>query len=247
MKVARSNGYWLILFIMFVSFLSFSPLTANATPERGEGSIEDSDVTDEAMEQNKVNPDTNMTKRGPFKIFLDPGHGGSDPGAQSNGLNEKDVVLDIALKTKEVLDNDYAGVKTKLSRSTDTFVALKDRSKMANDWGADYFTSFHLNSFDGASSGFESYIYNGNVGSETATRQLHIHTYLGDRLEVNDRGRKKANFSVLRNSRMSALLLEFMFIDNPDENKLLQSKKYRDYLGKLTAEAIADTYDLTRK
>lgn len=247
--MTKRNGFWFILSILFFSFLSFGPLSANATPERGEGPIEKGDVEDEAgiTGKEKVTNFKATTKSGPVKIFLDPGHGGSDPGAQSNGLNEKDVVLDIALKTKEVLDNDYAGVDTKISRTTDKFVELEDRSKMANDWGADYFTSFHLNSFDGNASGFESYIYNGGVDTETKTRQLHIHTYLADRLEVGDRGRKEANFSVLRNTSMRALLLEYMFIDNPTENELLQTKSYRDYLGTLTADAIADTYDLDKK
>src|SRR5699024_5658355 len=241
---------WFSLVIVFFSVLFLGPLTSSATPKKGEGSIDKSEVEDDIdiiKDKNLINPKAKTDSNGTVKIFLDPGHGGSDPGAQSNGLNEKDVVLDIALKTKEVLDNEYAGVETKISRSTDTFVELEDRTKMANDWGADYFTSFHINSFDGTASGFESYIYNGTVGSETKTRQLHIHTYIGDRLEVRDRGRKQANFSVLRNSAMSAILLEYMFIDNAVENALLKKKSYRDYLGTLTAESIADTYDLDKK
>jgi len=245
----KRNGFCFILLILTLSLLTVGPLTVGATPERDEGPIKKSEVEDDASVIQQEGPATfkATTQSGSVKIFLDPGHGGKDPGAQSNGLNEKDVVLDIALKTKEVLDNEYAGVETKISRSTDTFVELEDRTKMANDWGADYFTSFHINSFDGTASGFESYIYNGTVGSETKTRQLHIHTYIGDRLEVRDRGRKQANFSVLRNSAMSAILLEYMFIDNAVENALLKKKSYRDYLGTLTAESIADTYDLDKK
>lgn len=244
--MTRKFGF---LFMMLaVGFFFLNPFIADATPEQGEEFIKKSDV-DDSMENfiqkgmlNTIQPN-NRT----FKIFLDPGHGGKDPGAQSRGLNEKDIVLDIARKTKEVLDEEYLNVVTKMSRHTDEFVELIDRSAMANAWGADYFVSFHVNSFDGTASGFESYIYNGIVGPETATRQLHIHTYLADRLDVFDRGRKKANFSVLRNSAMSALLLEYMFIDHPIENKLLQQKSYRDHLGRLTAESIADTYDLDKK
>lgn len=245
----KRNRFCFILFILIFSLFIVGPLTVGATPERGEGPIEKSDVEDDASVNEQRSPTNSgeTTQSRSINIFLDPGHGGSDPGAQANGLNEKDVVLDIALKTKEVLDNEYAGVETKLSRSTDTFVELEDRTNMANDWGADYFTSFHVNSFDGTASGFESYIYNGAVSSETKTRQLHIHTYIGDRLEVNDRGRKLANFSVQRNSAMSAILLEYMFIDNTVENALLKKKSYRDYLGKLTAESIADTYNLAKK
>lgn len=250
MRVIKSHGFWFSLVIVFFSVLFLGPLTSSATPEKGEGSIDKSEVEDDIdiiKDKNLINPKAKTDSNGTVKIFLDPGHGGSDPGAQSNGLNEKDVVLDIALKTKEVLDDEYTGVETNISRTSDKFIELLDRSAMANNWGADYFVSFHLNSFDGSASGFESYIYNGNVGAETPTRQLHIHTFLADRLDVQDRGRKQANFSVLRNTSMPALLLEYMFIDNPTENELLQEKSYRDYLGELTADAIADTYELAKK
>lgn len=249
MVVTRRYGFWFVLAVLLFASLFFTPLTSHATPEQDEGPIEKGEAEDDVdlFENNPIHFQENINADEPFKIFLDPGHGGSDPGAQSNGLNEKDVVLDIALKTQEVLDNEYAGVETKMSRTTDEFVELEDRSAMANNWGSDYFFSFHLNSFDGSASGFESYIYNGNVDSETRTRQLHIHTFLADRLDIADRGRKEANFSVLRNTMMPALLTEYMFIDNPDENALLQEKTYRDYLGELTADSIADTYDLDEK
>lgn len=194
-----------------------------------------------------MKPKQASAQKGPFKIFLDPGHGGHDPGAQSNGLHEKDAVLDMALKTKRVLEHQYKGVKTKISRSTDQFVELKQRANMANHWHADYFVSFHLNKSGQPSSGFETYIFNGNVSQETKTRQLHIHDYLINRINTKDRGRKTANFSVLRNTSMPAMLIEYGFLDNSSENQKLQKKSYRNKLGKLTADAIADTYDLDRK
>lgn len=241
------TGYMFIIFLSM--FFMLGTLQVDATPEQDEGSIEKSKVTDEPEAEQKLRTAdvTTQAEDQPVKIFLDPGHGGDDSGAQSNGIKEKDVVLDIALKTKEVLDNEYEGVETKLSRSSDKFIELEDRAQQANDWGADYFTSFHLNSFDGSASGFESYIYNGDVSEETKTRQHHVHTYLADRLEVDDRGKQSANYSVLRNTSMSSILLEYMFIDDSDENELLQKEDYRDQLGELTAESIADTYDLNKK
>lgn len=238
------------LFFIFLSmFFMLGTLHVSATPEQDEGPVEKDELEDEPETLNELPANDLVKKSGSksFKIFLDPGHGGDDSGAQSKGLKEKDAVLDIALKTKEVLDKEYEGVETKMSRSSDEFIELADRAKQANDWGADYFASFHLNSFDGSASGFESYIYNGDVSKETKTRQHHIHTYLADRLEVKDRGRQSANYSVLRNTSMSSILLEYMFIDDTNENELLQKASYRDYLGKLTAESIADTYDLNKK
>jgi len=62
------------------------------------------------------------------KIFIDPGHGGHDPGATANGLREKDINLKIALKMKSLLSG-YEGVQVKLSRETDKFVSLSQRAK----------------------------------------------------------------------------------------------------------------------
>lgn len=243
----HKTGYF---FIMFLSmFLLFGAWSVGATPEKDEGPVEKESLEDTPQSMDEVQPEafSAKEKENTFKVFLDPGHGGKDTGATSNGLKEKDVVLDIALETKKVLDKEYEGVETKISRDSDRFVELTDRAKQANDWGADYFASFHLNSLDGSASGFESYIYNGDVSEETKTRQNHIHSYLADRIDVKDRGRKSANYSVLRNTSMSSILLEYMFIDDSSENELLQKESYRKQLGKLTAKSIADTYDLSKK
>ena len=84
-----------------------------------------------------------------MKIYLDPGHGGSDPGASGNGLLEKDVTLAIALKINDILLKEYAGAETRLSRTTDKTVTLQERTDDANSWGADLFVSIHTNAFDG--------------------------------------------------------------------------------------------------
>ncbi|MBS3679313.1 peptidoglycan-binding protein [Ornithinibacillus massiliensis] len=181
------------------------------------------------------------------KIFLDPGHGGKDSGGVGIGLKEKDVVLDIALKTSSYLTNGYLGVDVKLSRTTDQFIELVDRSQIANSWGADYFVSLHTNALNGTAEGFETYIYNGKISKEEKDRQADIHNYILKRIEVKDRGMKQANFSVLRNTNMPAILIEYMFIDNAVENRLLKSASYRDYLAKITADAIANSYGLKRR
>ncbi|WP_164218473.1 peptidoglycan-binding protein [Virgibacillus sp. YIM 98842] len=196
------------------------------------------------MDQVSINKLNSEIENNVFRIFLDPGHGDDDPGGQGYGLNEKDVVLDIALKTADVLLSTYTGVDVRLSRIDDTFVELTDRANMANEWDADYFVSFHTNAFNGNARGFETYIYNGNVSDETRERQKDIHDYLADRIDVNDRGAKEANFNVLRNTSMPAILLEYMFIDNYNENQLLRDASYRTFLAQITAEAIANSFNL---
>jgi len=79
-------------------------------------------------------------------IVLDPGHGGKDPGAiGQNDTYEKDVVLDVTLKTAEYL-RENSSLKVLLTRETDTFLALGERTSFANDSDADLFISIHANS-----------------------------------------------------------------------------------------------------
>ncbi|WP_160112519.1 peptidoglycan-binding protein [Salicibibacter kimchii] len=182
-----------------------------------------------------------------IKIFIDPGHGAHDSGGTGNGLQEKNVALDISLHAAEVLEDEYLGVDVMMSRTTDEFIELEDRAAMANDWGADYFVSVHNNAFNGLASGFESYIYNGNVSSTTIEKQEEVHQYIANELDATDRGAQTANFSVLRNTSMSAILLELLFIDNAVDAETLGSAEGRAELGHITADAIAHAWDLERR
>src|SRR5699024_7641170 len=111
-----------------------------------------------------------------FKIFIDPGHGGSDSGATGNGLKEKDLTLKIAKAIKKHLENTYSNILIMMSRTTDKYLSLKERTDMANKWGADYFISVHINSFTSSSAnGFESYIHNSNSTAEDNRMQNIIH------------------------------------------------------------------------
>lgn len=189
----------------------------------------------------------NNVKLNAVKIFLDAGHGGSDPGGSGFGLNEKDIVLDIALKTANFLRSNYGNVVVEMSRTTDKYLSLGERTTMANNWGADFLVSLHTNAWLGKGQGFESFIYNGTVSQETRDRQVDIHDYLVDRIPVVDRGKKRANFHMIRESTMPALLLEYMFIDNKRENDMLRSASYRTTLARITAEAIAKSFNLPLK
>src|SRR5690606_13795090 len=126
------------------------------------------------------------------KIFIDPGHGESDPGAVYGGLQEKNLTLDIADRIKRILENDYTDVQLKMSRTGDVYVGLSERAAMANKWGADLFVSIHINA--GGGTGFESFVYSGGASKKSYTAQDHIHREVMRRLQVKDRGKKSANF-----------------------------------------------------
>ena len=77
--------------------------------------------------------------------MIDPGHGGYDPGTQSSaGAQEKDLALQIATRLKSALE--ARGIRAELTRSTDVFISLAERTRIANSAGADLFVSIHLNS-----------------------------------------------------------------------------------------------------
>src|SRR5690606_17547663 len=178
------------------------------------------------------------------KVFLDPGHGGSDPGAVANGLREKDLTLAIAKATEKYLKN-YEGVSIKLSRTGDTKPSLSARAKAANDWGADYFVSIHINS--GGGTGFESYIFNGTVSSKTKEYQKKVHQTIVAGTGWTDRGMKRANFAVLRETKMPAILTENGFIDRKEDAAKLKMLKFIDILYKLHAEFIAKALGIKKK
>ena len=78
------------------------------------------------------------------RIVIDPGHGGHDPGAQTRGLNEADLVLDVALRLQQLLLK-TPGFEVVLTRDTDVFIPLEERTAIANRAGADLFLSIHAN------------------------------------------------------------------------------------------------------
>ena len=86
-------------------------------------------------------------RHGLGRIVLDPGHGGRDPGAVGlSGLREKNLALDIALRTRRALRRVSPGNRIYLTRTTDRYVSLPDRTSFANEHDADIFVSIHVNS-----------------------------------------------------------------------------------------------------
>ena len=94
---------------------------------------------------------------GVSRIVIDPGHGGHDPGAQGKGLDESDLVLDVALRLEKLLQKE-PGLEVTLTRRTDVFIPLEERTAIANRQNADLFLSIHANaSVNATARGIETY------------------------------------------------------------------------------------------
>lgn len=183
-----------------------------------------------------------------MKLYLDPGHGGSDNGASGNGLLEKEINLDIALRIRNTLVNSYDNVQVLMSRTGDTTKSLQQRTDEANAWGADYFLSIHCNAFNGSAQGYEDYIHSDlSDTSTTAGYQDILHTEITRVNQLTNRGQKKANFHVLRESNMPALLSENGFIDNAHDANLMKQATWRQTVAQGHVNGLAIAFNLPPK
>lgn len=178
------------------------------------------------------------------KIFIDPGHGGSDSGAVGNGLQEKNITLMIAQQIRNILQNEYEGVEIRMSRNGDSTVSLAARTNAANNWNADFFLSIHVNA--GGGTGFESYIFPG-VGAPTSTYQNEIHEEVIAETRFNNRGKKSANFHVLRETIMPALLTENGFIDTAIDANQLKDSNFITKIARGHVNGLESAFSLQKK
>jgi N-acetylmuramoyl-L-alanine amidase len=178
------------------------------------------------------------------KIFIDPGHGGSDAGAVGNGISEKNITLQIAKQIQQILLNEYQNVSVKMSRTGDQTVSLNERTAAANNWGADFYLSVHINA--GGGTGFESYVYP-NVDALTKRYQDTIHDGVLSQTDFRDRGQKESNFHVLRESKMPALLTENGFIDNASDASKLKNATYINKIARGHVNGLVKALNLQRK
>ena len=169
------------------------------------------------------------------RIVIDPGHGDTDSGAVSlDGLRESDVVLSISYKVRAILENHF---EVFMTRDSDTFVSLNYRSNYANGLGdIAAFCSIHCNSATNTSArGWEIFTSKGDTGADPLAASIGKR-YAARFQDLPARGLKEANFSVLQNTTMSAVLVECCFLSNAEEAHWISS----DEIQQQHAEAIAD-------
>lgn len=198
------------------------------------------------------------SKAGPLApIIIDPGHGGIDYGGVVNGVKEKDLSLDLALKLKERLAKNDLDVL--LTREKDERVMLDKRVVDAVDWRGALFVSLHFNKErNKKASGMMVYSYGPELrkkwrplahptvppmpappkglAEESARVGRSFAKALraeGHRVEVI-----KADYYVLKNPAQPSVLLELGYLTNPDEHKLISDPAYRDKLADSLARVI---------
>lgn len=188
----------------------------------------------------------------PFLVVIDPGHGGRDGGTTSKdneGLYEKDIVLDISKRVKNILLQ--RGINVLLTREDD--IHLKENSdedliarwSFANQHNASLFVSVHVNAYDGKGAagvnGMEIYYYEDKLEVYDGFTQLRFAEIMKDAVvnasNVNFRffegGRQLA---VVRNTKMPAVLIETAYITSKEDHERLESDEFREK----TAQGIAD-------
>ena len=190
-------------------------------------------------------------------IVLDPGHGGHDNGATSVWGNEKTFTLDVALRTKEALEQ--MGFKVYMTRSSDVFIPLEDRVRYANQFSNALFISIHFNSGGASASGLETYTLAprgvpsmaadgpmlsdyepcaGNVcDAENMALATATHASMVYHSQLYDRGIKRARFVVIRDIKIPGVLIEGGFLSNPEDSRKIASTAYRQQMAMSIANA----------
>jgi len=179
------------------------------------------------------------------KIYIDPGHGGEDPGAVGvGGIKEKDINLAVAKYLQTELKRQDFDVM--MSRTSDVTKSLKERTSEANKWGADIVVSNHSNSHPrNTAHGTETYVYKYGFKSEMLANNVQIN--LVSALDTKNRGVKEGNLAMVRDTVAPAILVELGFISNEDDCAKLVTAKYQKKCAVAICKGICKYYGVTYK
>ncbi len=200
-----------------------------------------------------------VPSRKPNMVVLDPGHGGKDSGAVGKRkVYEKKAVLSIANRVKKHLE--AKKIKVRMTRATDTYLTLQQRSDSAAKAGADLFVSIHadgaadpsahgVETFAMTAAGCDSSNHYGQGGNKSAGKGNQYdaaNAILGFSIQSNlvktskrsDRGLRRARFAVLKNAPCPAALVECGFLTNPEEEALMIDANYREAVARGISNGI---------
>lgn len=178
-----------------------------------------------------------------YKVVIDPGHGGDDPGAiGASGSFEKDFTLSLSKKLAALLEQE-AALEVYMTREEDVFISTetRERPNFANDLSADLYVSIHANTFDNPSvSGTETYYYHDDAEVLANT----IHKHLLSATGYTDRGVRKENYFVLTDTTMPAVLLEVGYLTNPEQEREMISEEFQQTAAEAIRDGIKEYLDL---
>jgi N-acetylmuramoyl-L-alanine amidase len=186
-----------------------------------------------------------------MKIVVDPGHGGSDPGAVGvNGLYEKTINLDISLKLKDILLQ--KGYEVVMTRENDTFLSLKERVEFTNAQQADLFVSIHANSYTPATRGAMVLYYDDRYPQEDypaseemaaltpESRQFaqQVLDKFVESVDVENRGLLPSSVYVVRMGSIPSILVETAFLSNKQDAAMLANAGIRTQMAQAIGQGI---------
>jgi len=193
-------------------------------------------------------------------VVLDAGHGGQDSGAVGVYGREKQYTLDVVLRARALLLK--AGFQVKMTRASDVFIPLEERSAFANKFPDALFISVHFNksntyggsgietyalaprgvpSMDEASLRYSDFKLNpGNArDAENIALATALHSSLCRHLPVPDRGIKRARFAVIRTIQIPGVLIEGGFVDSAYDARLVATAEYRQRIAQSILDAVS--------
>ena len=186
------------------------------------------------------------------KYVFDGGHSKGTPGKRTPDDEREWTFNNEIVKAAIAEMKTYEGAQVK--RTDDPTgkrdVPLGERVRIANDWGADYFCSIHANAYEGkwgSHTGTETYTQTGVNNKETLDFAKAVHKGMVRAFGLKDRGLKKNNYQVLRETKMPACLTEAAYMDSTIDIKKLRDKKVLKNAGKQIAIEIAKLHKLKKK
>lgn len=180
-------------------------------------------------------------------IYLDPGHGGLDPGATYKDIKESDINLSICLNLREKLE--YAGATVYLTREGDYDLSsikarrrkksdFDNRIKLINDSKADMYISIHLNSTNSQTwSGMQIFYDKVNDNNKV------IAEYLTNYLKLDRKAQQIRNMYLNKNIKIPGILIESGFLSNSYDRQRLISPEYQDEIANQIVKAIINYYN----
>lgn len=183
-------------------------------------------VTISGVEEDELDADLSGEEN--HMVVLDAGHGGEDGGTVEQAATEKEINLAVVLKLKELLEEQ--GIRVVLTRDKDIFMKLEERVQIANGEKADLFISIHCNYYEKDSSIYGLECYYCKSGEEGKHYAEKIMETIKESENIVSRNVKPADYYILKNTTVPAVLVEIGYLSNYNERNQLMSEEYQEKL-----------------